>query len=356
MEFKKYRCINHKTIQLVKDFVKVNAKYLICIFRYLSLILLGFIILYILIEHKLSFKEYRDILSIIISTTGVTIAIIVSFLLSKLFSEKEVRVERKRLIDKESHRITAFRKLCHFLRKSSVFWEPFGNLKSKMDSKYKFLTLAHYDSTGIDYIKYTEFLKEVNYGELGGQAYVGLREIEGCESSDLAYIDSQLRKTYSLDEISLIHDASQRIWCFFDKNKSKIVNINSMCKLDLMQIRKNIEIIYPHYNDEELDNSKFIGLFDDIHVNISSKLFTLSQQNEKFLGLRFNLLLGNLLLFVLIIVVGVLLMSINYNGNQKIFDIQVLISIFIVGIIDLIFNVFLVIKKELQIDEFYEMK
>lgn len=337
------------------DFLNRNKGTLLLILRYLVLILIGVFILRLMFNNQLHYNDYQLLLTTILSTTGITVAIIVSFLFAKLFSEKEERIARKRLIDKESHKITAFRKICHFLKGSHEFWKPFGNLKTKLDYKYSKLTLASYDSSGIDYEKYSAFTKEVNYGEIGGQAYVGLREIEGNEVSDIIYYDSQLRKNYSLDEIRIIHDASYRVWSFFDKQKLKMIQVSNISDLELKQIKKNIEYIYPDYEIDKLNNEKLSEIFDEFHEAITRRLFSLTQINNRFFGKRFNLLLGNLVLFVLIVIAAVFLLSLNYLECQKTFDIQVLISVFLIGVIDLIINVILAIRKELKVDEFYEL-
>lgn len=337
------------------DFLNRNKNTLLLILRYLVLILVDFLILRLMFDNQLQYKDYQSILTTILSTTGITVAIIVSFLFAKLFSEKDERIARKRLIDKESHKITAFRKICHFLKGSHEFWEPFGNLKDKLDKKYSKLTLASYDSSEIDYEKYSAFLNEVNFGESGGQAYVGLRDIEGNERSGIVYYDSQLRKNYSLDEIIQIHEASSRIWSFFDKYKTQMIDVSKISDLELKQIKKNIEYIYPDYEIDKLNNEKLAEMFDEFHEAISRKLFSLTQKNIGLFGKRFNLLLGNLVLFVLIVIAGVFLLSLNYLECKKIFDIQVLISVFLIGVIDLLINVIMAIRKELTIDEFYEL-
>lgn len=343
--------------QLLKmtDFLNKNKSTLLLILRYTVLVLIGFLILRLMFNNQLQYEDYKSILTTILSTTGITVAIIVSFLFTKLFSERDERIARKRLIDIESHKVTAFRKICHFLKGSSEFWKPFGNLKNKLDHKYSRLTLASYDSSEIDYEKYSAFLEEVNYGESGGQAYVGLREIEGKEFSGIAYYDSQLRKNYSLDEIRQIHDSSNRAWSFFDKYKTEMIELSEISQLELKQIKKNIEYIYPDYEIDKLNNEKLREMFDEFHESISRKLFSLTQKNIGLFGKRFNLLLGNLVLFVLIVIAGVFMLSLNYLECHKIFDIQVLISIFLIGVIDLLINVVQAIRKELTIDEFYEL-
>lgn len=339
----------------MNDFINKNIEYLSIILRYLVLLLLGMIILILFLNFQLKYDEYIDILPILLSTTGITIAIIISFIFTKLFTEKNERIERKRLIDLESKKVTAFRKICHFFKGSFEFWTTFGNLKNKLDKKYINLSLKSYDSSEIDYETYSAFCEEVNYGELGGQAYVGLRLIEGKEYSDINYLDSQLRKNYTLKEIADINDASGRIWSFFDHYKRKMVEIGTVSELQLNQIKKNILIIYPEYNIDNLDNVKLQNTFSDFQESTTRKLYYLTQKNSASFGKQFNLLLTNLSLFVIMIIVGVMILSLNYKESVKIFHLQIYISFFILLVIDLLVNVVQSIRNELIIEEFYEL-
>lgn len=252
----------------------------ITILRYLLLVSTGLLILLLFVNNQLSLVEYEKILSTLLSTSGITVAIIVIFLFTKLFSERNERIERKKLIDIKSKQITAFRKICYFIRTSHEFWQPFGNLKTKFDNEYKTITLSLYDSEEIDYDKYSAFLQEVNYGELGGQAYAGIREIEGEVQSDYVFYDNQLRKNYSLNEIALIHDASSRIWSFLDKNKAQIIDIKTIDSGRLKQIEKNFKTIYPEYDVNNLNKEKIIEMFKEFHEYVSRNLYNLTQKNS----------------------------------------------------------------------------
>lgn len=337
------------------EFLKQNRPTMLTIFRYLLLILLGFLILKTFFKNELVLSDYNEIIKTILTTTGVTVAIVITFLFSKLFSERNERIERKRLIDIESKKITAFRKICHFLKSSHEFWNPFGNLKNKLDNKYKYLKLNDYDSEKIEYERYRAFINEVNYGEGGGQAYVGLREIEGNERSGLVYYDSQLRKNYSLNEISLINDASNRVWSFLDRNRGELIAFDAISEGNRQEIEKNILLIHPEYEADGVDIAKLRNLFDEVHESITRKLFMLTQKNSRFLGRRFNLLLVDLAVFVFLIIGGIFIMSLDYSEFKKIYDFQVLITVFIIGVIDLLLNVVFAIRKELIIEDFYEL-
>ena len=336
-------------------FINNNIQLMLIILRYLILLLVGLLMVRIFSDNHLKLSDYNYIITTILTTTGVTVAIIITFLFSKIFSERNERVERKRQIDIESKKITALRKICYFLKSAHDFWVPFGNLKDKLDKKYSNLKLKSYDAETLSFDNYQAFLDEVNYGELGGQAYTGIREIAGNEISGLVYYDSQLRKNYSLDEISFIQDASSRIWSFFDTYKADMVDITKISQNHRKQIEKNIKLIHPEYEPAEINNEKLQSLFDEVNEAITRKMYMLTQKNNKFLGRRMNLLLLDLILFVLIILSGVFILSLNYVDFKKIFDIQVWISIFIISVIDLIINVIYAIRKELVIDDFYEL-
>lgn len=338
----------------MREFFIKDKDILTEILKYFLLILTGLLVLLLFVNNQLSFVDYEKILSTLLSTSGITVAIIVSFLFTKLFSERNERIERKKLIDVKAKQITAFRKICHFIRSSHKFWQPFGNLKAKFDNEYKTLTLSSYDSEEINYKKYAEFLNEVNFGEIGGQAYTGFREIEGQGQSDIVFYDNQLRKNYSLAEIALIHDASSRIWNFLDKYKVLLIDIKTIDSGKLKQIEKNIKIIYSEYDVNNLNKEKITEMFNEFHEDVSRNLYNLTQKNSKHFGKSISNLLFDLLAFVLIMVLGIFILSFDYSLARKIFDIQCLISAFIVFVFDLLLNVVKSIRQELIIDEFYE--
>jgi hypothetical protein len=336
------------------DFLTENKNLLKEILRYLLLAIMIRLILCLFVHNQLNIDDYEKVMSTLLSTLGVTIAIIVSFLFTKLFSERNERIERKRLIDIKSKQVTAFRKICFFIRNSHKFWKPFGNLKSKFDTKYKDLTLSSYDSEKIDFETFKKFLTEVNNGEIGGQAYTGLRDIEGQEQSK-AFYNSQLRKNYSLTEIDSINNASNRVWYFFDRYKPEIIDINTIDYLSLKIIKENIKIIYPKYDLTHLKKDKIIEMFSDFHENITKELYYLTQKNSKYFGKSISHLLFDLFIFVLIMISGIFILSFDFSSTKKIFCILCSISTFIVFALDLLFNVITSIRQELTIDDFYEL-
>ena len=66
---------------------------------------IGAILFLVQREHQIDTAEHSQILFLLVATTGVTVAILISFFFSKLFSERNERIQRKRLIDKFSNLI-----------------------------------------------------------------------------------------------------------------------------------------------------------------------------------------------------------------------------------------------------------
>ena len=129
----------------------------------------------------LEFKKH-DLLGILISSISIIIAIIITYLFSKLFAEKTERVQRKSDIDLLSHKITAFRKLAFQVKGFYEFWK-FGekNVKGIIERKYKNLSLEDIATNKIKFEQLKEIEKEV--GSRALQGYLGIKGLENHEKT-----------------------------------------------------------------------------------------------------------------------------------------------------------------------------
>ena len=318
---------------------------------YLILIALGYAVFRFQRKNLLPPSEYKNILTTLISTIGITTAIIISFLFSKLYSEKTERIERKRIIDKLSKKLTALRKIVHFLLRSFDFWRINNNIKRFLDNKYKRLTLYEYDKMNYDDFK--AFHEEVQIGELAAQAYLGLKEIKGLVPSDFVFYDRLLRKNYSLNELAIMQVSCQRMWAFMDEYNQELRDVSSLSVLETKPFKENLKIIYPNFKPEDLNNNTFKNLFNDFPEEFIPEQYYLTQRNRKSFGKFFNALLVDLIFFVVLIISSVFLLSINYSEHYKMLYTNIIVSGFIISVIDLLVNVINSIKKELKITDFY---
>ena len=301
----------------------------------------------------LSSSDYEKILSLLISTIGITVAIIISFLFSKLYSEKNERIERKRRIDFLSKKITALRKIVHFIRRSHEFWNHFNkNIKHFLDSKYKDLTLYDYDRMGYDL--HRSFHEEVDFGELAAQAYLGLKEIEGKVRSTIVFLDRLYRKNYTLEELAIFKDSCERMWSFMDHHPGVFREISTLSILETKPIKENLKIIYPDFSEEDFNNKKLKQLFDDFADGHIREQYYLTQRNSVSFGKSFNSLLFDLVVFVLLIICGILILSVDLTADLKLIITNIIVALFSAIVIDLLANVIMSIRKELTVMDFYE--
>ncbi|WP_439185818.1 hypothetical protein [Carboxylicivirga taeanensis] len=296
-------------------------------------------------------SEYKEILTTTISITSITTAIIISFLFSKLSSERTERIVRKQKIDFYSKKLTSLRKIAHFLRSSSSFWTWNNNIKKFLDNKYKDLTLSDYDNK--EYNWHEAYNKETKIGELPTQAYLGLKELENGVSTSYKFYDSFFRHNYTVNELAKIHDACERIWSFFDTYKRSIRDVSSLHQTETKHIKENLNIINPNFNNSEFNNEAIINLFDIFPQNYIQEHFQLTQLNNRILGANFVRLLLDLVVFILISLCGILILSIKMNVFCKLCLTNILTSIFVVVSVDLIVSVILTIKNEIKVNEFY---
>jgi hypothetical protein len=265
-----------------------------------------------------------------------------------LYSGKAERIYRKQKIDRLSKKLTALRKIAYFLRSSQDFWKANKNIKKYLDKKYKKLSLYEYINNGYKWLE--AFHKEVQFGEIGAQAYLGLKEIEGNERSSFVFHDRLLRKEYSLDELAIIKDSCDRMWTYMDKYGA----VNKLQEIEKEYIKNNLRIIYPNFNSLDLNNKTIQDLFNDFSQEFIPEQYYLTQRNNKSFGKSFNALLFDLVFFVILIVFGVFLLSINIADYCKMYYTNIIVSGFIIIVIDLLVNVIMSIKKELIVSEFYE--
>lgn len=301
----------------------------------------------------LSSTDFEKVLSLLISTIGITVAIIISFLFSKLYSEKNERIERKRRIDFLSKKLTSLRKVVHFIRRSHEFWNHFNkNIKKFLDYKYKDFTLYDYDKMGYD--NHKSFHDEVEFGELATQAYLGLKEIEGKVHSTIVFLDRLYRKNYTLDELAIIKDSCQRMWSFMDHYPGEFKEVSTLSILETNPIKENLKIIYPDFKEEDFNNKKLKQLFDDFADGFIREHYYLTSRNSVSFGKSFNSLLFDLVVFVSLIICGILIFSISLTADLKLNFTNIIVAVFSATVIDLLANVILSIRKELKVTDFYE--
>jgi hypothetical protein len=335
----------------LKDNRKSIIKQLLRLLKYLVLLFLGALLYDFQREHLISNADWKDILSVLISTVGIISAIIITFLFSKLYSERNERIQRKIQIDGFSKKLTALRRIAHFLRSSHEFWR-FNKTKQHLDNKYKNLTLAKF--MRMDYDKSTALIDEIEGSELTVLAYLSLKELEKPAPSSFSFYSPVWLVNYGLNDLARYQDACRRIWSFFDEFKDR-VNASLISRFEQINLIDNLKLVYPETSQFEITNSIFYNLFNDFPEKFIREHYYLTRLNSKPLGVSLTGLLINLTLLIVILAGGVVLLSIQMNEYYSIMLLNVIVSLFIISVIDMTINIILSIKKELTIDEHYQV-
>ena len=301
----------------------------------------------ILCNTKHSDFNAPPILSLLVSVISVIIAIIITYLFSKLFAEKSERIQRKYTIDELSHRLTLFRKIAFHIRGMSEFWEQSNyNAKQKLDNKYKSLTYHQYMNLGYD--EHQLFTKDV--GDVIPQAYLALRGLENNENI-FAFFTPFRPTNYTLEEISVFLEYTESFWSMLNKG----FTLNMVTSYDKEQIKD----YYKGVMGKELNNTDFTKdiktMFNDVQSEIFEKLYYLTKLNETRFPKLFLASLINLLIFLLILIISLLIYVINPEALNSYISTITLVSFFIANSVDLVLVIWMAIKNELIIKDFYKI-
>jgi hypothetical protein len=100
------------------------------------LILCGAVLIYLFNRfHLVKEEEINQLLNNIIQFSGIFSAILITFIVSKVFQIRQERMERRKEIVRLANKTTDFRRIARVLKNCWGFWNK--EMKSKMDNKYK---------------------------------------------------------------------------------------------------------------------------------------------------------------------------------------------------------------------------
>ncbi len=339
-----------------KFLTNIHANFWRIIIYELVILITSFILFENVKEHN--FKK-TDILSLIISAISIFVAVIVTYLFSKLFAEKTLRIERKKEIDDLSLKITHLRRISYHIRASSQFWKFKDiNIKTIIDNQYPNLSYEEYrgyNIPGIRNFSYDELSKmnEAIYGT-DGQAYLALKGLEDGEDAYSFYFDIN-PQNYSLKDISRYKEYSISFCYFLDNSDDSIVHFNNIPSRHHDEIRQ----LYSKITGMQIDGNNFKKhiktLFEDFDNFIFDKHFYFNSLNSDTFPKTFKNSFINLGIFVSILVLSIFLYILNLSEQVSLILTLSLVCLFIANTIDLIIIIFKSITTELKIDEVFKL-
>lgn len=330
------------------------------IYRYYFLFIPYFVFLSFIIIKNFSNNESlnkKEILPLIISVASISSAIIITYLFTKLFTERTSRIEYKKKIDELNIIINFFRILMHRIRSEDKLWMVNKNsIRYTLDNKLNWLTLEIYrgenNQLRLPYEKFEIINEQIN--GLIGQAYLAIKGFSDGDDSFTDYSDTNNRN-YTLSDIIRYGNYQSIIWAYLDEysNNDHIFNANEIHSMWFERMNE----YYKKITNKKLKREKFKKQIKDLMTYFDENVFSKHYYFNTFLAQKFPVsflrLFINIIINIVVLITSLLFFMINIPNEFTL--LSILVSIFITNMLDLGIIILVSIPKELTINERYSI-
>ena len=321
----------------------------ISLIKYLIFIILCLLFFLWFYKVNLDIPKSEGILTLIISTTSITVAILITYFFSKIFSERQDRIIRKAKIDEYSKKITALSRVSHHLKSNFSFWSSLAKMKQLLDKKYEHLTTYKFR----EHKELAKLTEELN-GELAPQAYLSLRDLEDNEVSSYEFYKSFKLKNYSIETLAGFEEYCGFIWSFFEEYKDSL-SFTGTSSLHLKPIKENFSLIFHRPIDEGNLVKELSNLFSEYQCKIIPEMLFLTSLNKRKLSTPFNWIIINLIIYIFLMLASLSLFIMPLELNINMIFIKIILAVFCANTIDLVVGLLIGVKQELNIKDFYKI-
>lgn len=303
--------------------------------------------------------EKKETLNTIISASSIILAIIVTYLFSKLFAEKSIRIERKKEIDEFSKKITYLRRIAFHIRGMHDFWSyKEHNLKSTIDRNYADLLYEEFRGVKIPGIRSFSYekLDQINKEIFGsdGQAYLALKALEDDENSSVMFSEFNPRN-YSLNDIARYKEYSGSFWYFLDCSDPTFYDFRRVNRFKL----NFVDELYFKITGKQINQEDYRKSLKDLFSNYDSEIFEkhyfLNSLNSDTLPRLFQVSFLNMLVFLILLILSIIIHTVKLNIFIEYLSTIFLLTMFISNSIDLIIITFQTIKNELDVKDIFRI-
>lgn len=310
------------------------------IFTIIKLLLILFVVCSIFSFEISSGKiDNEKILNLIITINGILIAVIATFLYSKILLERSERIEIKSEIDLLSLKLSSLRRIALSLLCSASFW-----IKPTNVIFHNYPGIDIFSLREFNYEQLREFLKKTNMGELNSQAFLGLHKLKGKDDAKLS-INQNYRKNYSLQELCEYRECCSFLYSYC-REFHRCISIE---EYEANRINSYLIDINPSYKN--LSTQEIGELFSNFSTKEIERLIQLTSQNTKPIGSVFNWIFLDIFISFVFLMISVLCFA-YCDINRLLVNILVFGTIWIIS--DLILNTFYSLKNEIIINQFYK--
>ena len=285
-----------------------------------SLIICGAVLIYLFNRfHLTKEEEITQLLNNIIQFSGIFSAILITFIVSKVFQIRQERIERRKEIVKFANKATDFRRIARVLKNCWGFWNK--DMRSKMDNYYKELSFFHvhlwdYDNEEKKYSPELKKLRNEFLNEEGLQGSYLYLDMKSLVLDDYHTWQLELYDRYDYDytyskEIlkkwSGAHSGNNLWYCLDHKWHSYkgCFNFSALRQHDQDEIVDLCKKINPQkYRNSKFDKDLLASIGSEFDGYILPRLSELTYYNTLGFPPSLNFLL---LIMFLVIISGVLL-------------------------------------------------
>jgi hypothetical protein len=291
----------------------------------------------------------KEILNIIISTSAILGAILITYLFGKLFSDKTKYIEIKKIVDHYAVHINSFRNLIFRLTNIPQLWEIDNkkNIITVIKQDYPNLTLYQYREE-LGYEEFQIIEKNINYTQ--GQAYLAMKYILDDDESFMDYDDNNFRN-YSLEDIASYSESLQFIWSYLDRSaESKFI----ASKIPDTWFERLDEYYFKIKNERLLKQTfkqQIKDLMDFMKETIFKKHYYYNSLLPNGLPHNYKSLFTNIFILSVVIIASIIMFMIEIEVEYQLT--LLVVSTFIYNLIDTVISTFLTMKNELKIEERY---
>lgn len=345
-----------------RSFWKLNDKYILS-----AMFLFGIGLIYIFNEYHLTkSEEVNQLLNNIIQFSGIFSAILVTFIVSKVFQIRQERLERRKEIVKFANKTTDFRRIARVLKNCWGFWDK--EMRRVMDNKYKELDffdihLWDYDNQDKKYSAELKQLRDKFFKEEkipGAYLYLDIKSLvlDDYHTWQLELYDRyDYDFTYSieiLEKWSGAHSGNNLWYCLENKwyDYEGCFHLNALREHEQNEIVDLCKKINPQkYRNSKFDKDLLASIGSEFDGYILPRLHELTYYNTLGLPQSLNFLL---LILFLTIISGVLLpllaTSIKVNTHLLLITSNIAVGILCMSLFYFLFKFKNILSNEIKIE------
>jgi len=318
----------------------------------------GIVILSLAISFALYKLNYNSVnasafLTNLITVSGITTAIIISYAANKMFQERTKRLNRELKIEELFSKITSFRKVAYYIAESDNLWDNYEDITTFKNDENEFSYENIHNHQDDNNLILDFWNGNLPYNTSTIDFYLALQEIIGDPNQDGWKFDPVYKSEYTLTEIEKLYDPSNQLWYYlFHENNTETIHDGSVNKLFepyFSKELKNIDTKYTYLNDIPTIIAK---LGSDFHEEYLPKAYSLMKKNLAPLPTHFQLLINILLI---IIIFGIILPLGHFWSDHAIVSDLILIfstGFSITSLISLFFVLKMFIRREVRFDKY----